>query len=55
MIAKDSASLSNRYIILHIVRKNLLIAKVPDAGTASNCIEEERPGSINGPVQKLTI
>jgi hypothetical protein len=55
MIATDSASLSNKYIILHIVRKKLWGAKVPDTGTDSNSTEEERPGSINGRVQKLTI
>jgi len=42
MIATGSASLSKRYIILHIVRKKLWGAKVSDTGTPSNCIEEER-------------
>jgi len=46
MIATGSASLSNRYIILHIVRKKLWGAKVPDTGTDSNCTEEERPGAL---------
>ena len=46
MIATGSASLSNRYIILHIVRKKLWGAKVPDTGTDYNCTEEERPGAL---------
>jgi hypothetical protein len=50
VIAAESVSLSNRYIILHIVRKKLWRAKVPGTGKASNYIEEERPGSINGRV-----